>query len=369
MTVSSSETSLSTFFLPGPTYVRPEVLAAMTHPMISHRATGFEELYERLQGGLRAIFRTSRPVYVSSSSATGLMEAAVRAAPAGPLLCLVGGAFGERFHKLATRCERESDVHQVPLGAPFDLNAVEAALRARRYSAVTVVHSESSTGVLTDVREIAALARAHGAMTIVDCVTSAGAGLVDADGWGVDFALTGSQKAMALPPGLAFGVASEAFAQAARGARSRGMYLDLVEFEEFHAKRQTPNTPALPLLFALDAQLDHIAQEGLETRFARHAAMLERTVAWAEACGARLPGMGILAPAGARSLTVSSVTLPAGVDGKQIVKAVGARGYTIGGGYGPLASRCVRIGHMGDHTLEGLERCLAVCEAAIGEAV
>ena len=202
-------------------------------------------------------------------------------------------------------------------------------------------------------------------MTIVDCVTSAGAGMVDADGWGLDFALTGSQKAMALPPGLAFGVASERFAAAAKTTRGRGMYLDLVEFEEFMEKRQTPNTPALPLFFALDAQLDRIAREGLEARFARHAAMQARTERWTEELAARHPGVGILAPRGARSLTVSAVTLPERVDGKQLVKEVGARGYTIGGGYGALARRTVRIGHMGDHTVEGLERCLAV----VGEAV
>jgi len=367
MTATAADPGTSTFFLPGPTYVRPAVLAAMTHPMISHRTRGFEELFERLQGGLRAVFRTARPVYVSSSSATGLMEAAVRSAPAGTLLCLVGGAFGERFHKLAQGCEREADVLEVPLGQPFDLAAIEARLRARRYAAVTVVHSESSTGVLTDVRAVAELAAANGAMSIVDCVTSAGAGMVDADGWGLDFALTGSQKALALPPGLAFGVASERFARAAREARGRGMYLDLVEFEEFAAKRQTPNTPALPLLFALDAQLDHIAREGLDARFARHEAMRARTERWAEECGARHAGVGILAPRGARSLTVSAVTLPSGLDGKQLVKAMGKRGWTIGGGYGPLASRTIRIGHMGDHTVEGVERCLAVVEEAMDE--
>lgn len=357
-----------TFFLPGPTEVRPEVLAAMTRPMLSHRGRAFEELYERLQTGLRPLFATARPVYVSSSSATGLMEGAVRCAPAGPLLCLVGGAFGERFLHIARQVGREADVYEVSLGATFDLAEVERRLRARRYAAVTVVHSESSTGVFTDVRAVAERARAHGACSIVDAVTSLAATAVEADAWGLDFVLTGSQKAMAMPPGLAFGVASERFAAAAREAPGRGMYFDLAEFEAFAAKHQTPNTPALPLFFALEVQLERIAREGLDARFARHAAMRARTEAWARDCAARAGGTGILAPEGARSPTVSAVTLPPSVDGKALVKAVAKRGFTIGGGYGSLATRSVRIGHMGDHTLEELERCLEAVEAGIVEA-
>jgi aspartate aminotransferase-like enzyme len=361
MTATVGSSTFGTFFLPGPTEVRPEVLAAMTRPMISHRGKTFEELFERLQAGLQPVFRTRRPVYISSSSATGLMEAAIRCAPDGPLLCLVGGAFGERFLRIAHACEREADAIEVPLGATFDLDVVETQLNARRYSALTVVHSESSTGVLTDIAAVAALARSRGVMSIVDSVTGLAAAPLETDGWELDFALTGSQKALALPPGLAMAVASPRFATAARQAHNRGMYFDLAEFEEFSAKRQTPNTPAIPLFFALEVQLQRIATEGIESRWERHARMRAHTEAWVHTTSARHPGLAMLAPRGSRSPSVSAITLPPGMEGKSFLRDVAAHGFTIGGGYASLGDRSFRIGHMGDHTVETLQRCLDAC--------
>jgi aspartate aminotransferase-like enzyme len=356
-----------TFFLPGPTEVRPEVLAAMTRPMISHRGKAFEELFERLQAGLRPIFRTTRPVYISSSSATGLMEGAIRCAPAGPLLCLVGGAFGERFLRIAEACDREADAIEVPLGRTFDLDQVERTLSARRYSALSVVHSESSTGVLTDVAAVAAIARKHGAMSIVDSVTGLAATPLETDAWELDFVLTGSQKALALPPGLAMAVASPRFAKAAPAARNRGMYFDLAEFEEFSAKGQTPNTPAIPLFYALEVQLERIAAEGIESRWTRHAEMRAHTETWVRTMSARHQGLAMLAPEGSRSASVSAITLPSGVEGKSFVRDVAGQGFTIGGGYASLAGRSFRIGHMGDHTVETLQRCLDACGRVLDE--
>src|ERR687893_1483204 len=250
--------AFGTFFLPGPTEVRPEVLAAMTRPMIGHRGAVFEELFSRIQSGLRHVFRTKRPVYVSTSSATGLMEASVRCAPPGAILSLVNGAFSERYARIAQACLRETDVLDVPLGQTFRLGEVEARLAEKRYAAVTVVHSETSTGVLTDVRAVSDLAHRYGAMCLVDSVTGVAGVPLEFDGWGMDFVLTGSQKALALPPGLAFAAASAEYVEQAKGVPDRGAYFDVVEFEKFAAKHQTPNTPALPLLYALDAQLESI---------------------------------------------------------------------------------------------------------------
>ena len=179
-----------TFFLPGPTEVRPEVLAAMLQPMIAHRGRDFETLFGRVQEGLRPVLRTARPVFVSSSSATGLMEAAVRCAPVGPVLSLVNGAFSQRFAGVARACGREVDVVQVADGGVVAPEAAEARLRARRYAAVTVVHSETSTGALTDPRPIQALAREHGAVCLVDSVTGVAGAPLETDGWALDFVLT-----------------------------------------------------------------------------------------------------------------------------------------------------------------------------------
>ena len=364
----SNDSSFGTFFLPGPTEVRREVLEAMLRPMIAHRGKEFETLFAHMQENLRVVFRTTRPVFVSSSSATGLMEAAVRCAPAGPLLAIVNGAFSGRFAHIGRACGRETDVIDVAWGQVADPDVVRDRLRARRYAAVAVVHSETSTGALTDVRTIQALAREHGAMCLVDTVTGLAGTPVETDAWDLDFVLTGSQKALAMPPGLAFGVASEAYMQAAREVKDRGLYFDLVEFLEYGAKNQTPNTPALPLLYAADVQLAHIAREGMEARWARHAAMAARTRAWvAETAQATGLALGILAPEGARATTVTAVTLPAGITGPRVAAAVKARGFTIGSGYGKVRETTFRIGHMGDHTVAGLERCLAVCADALRE--
>ncbi|HEU4629818.1 MAG TPA: alanine--glyoxylate aminotransferase family protein [Gemmatimonadaceae bacterium] len=357
-----------TFFLPGPTEVRPEVLEAMLQPMIPHRGRAFEALFSRVQEGLRHVFRTTRPVFVSSSSATGLMEAAVRCAPPGPVLALVNGAFAERFAQIARQCGRETEVVNAPLGGVVPLDEIARRLAARRYAAVTVVHSETSTGALTDVRAVQALAREHDALCLVDSVTGVGGAPLEFDAWNLDFALTGSQKALALPPGLAFAVASEEYMRHVREAPARGVYFDLAEFERYVARDQTPNTPALSLLYAADRQLARIREEGMEHRWARHRAMAEATWAWGDTLGARLgTELRVLAAPGERSPTVTAITLPVGLPSGRLTAAVAARGYTIGGGYGELKETTFRIGHMGDHTPEGLAACLAAVEAALAD--
>jgi aspartate aminotransferase-like enzyme len=295
------------------------------------------------------------------------MEAAIRCAPDGPVLAIVNGAFSERFAHIARACERDTDVMDVPWGAVPDLGELARCLATRSYAAVTVVHSETSTGALTDVRAVHELSRGHGAMCLVDSVTGIAGSPLEFDAWGLDFALTGSQKALAMPPGLAFAAASPAFMAHAAKARSRGLYFDLVEFEQYAAKRQTPNTPALSLLYAAEAQLAHIVEETIEGRWARHAAMRAHTQSWVERVVDRGgPALGFLAREGERSATVSTLTLPPELPGEPIVRAVRDRGFVIGTGYGRLKSSTFRIGHMGDHTVETLSACLAAVESALG---
>ena len=346
------------FFLPGPTEVRAEVLAAMTRPMMPHRGKAFETFFAGLQPGLQQVFRTTRQVLVSSSSATGLMEAAVRCAPPGPILSLVNGAFSERFAHVARACGRTVEVVEVPLGEVVTPDAAEVRFREKSFAAMTVVHSETSTGALTDIRAMQLLARRHGAMCLIDSVTGMAGIPVETDLWDLDYVFTGSQKALALPPGLAFAVASDPFLAQARSAGARGLYFDLVEFDTFARKSQTPNTPALPLLYAAEVQLKAIMAEGLEARWARHRAMAERVRAWV----GEHAGCGILAPEGARADTVTAITLPEGVRGPEVAAAAEAEGYVVGPGYGKLKDRTFRIGHMGDHTLRGLEGCLAALD-------
>jgi aspartate aminotransferase-like enzyme len=363
-----SDSTFGTFFVPGPTEVRPEILEQMTRPMMGHRGRAFEAMFARIEAGLRDVLLTARPVYVGACSATGFMEMGIRNAPEGPILALVNGAFSERFAQVAEACNRRVERVVVPWGTTFDMNVVESALDAMRFAAVTVAHSETSTGVLTDVRTVAELAHRHGAMALVDSVSGAGGAEITVDGWGLDFMFTGSQKALALPAGLAFAVASTDYVERARSVTDRGFYFDVLQYDKYAERNQTPSTPATSLLYALEAQMGDIGREGIERRWERHVAMRDATIAWAEAVATRRGiDLDILAPESARSPTVTVLSLPPGIKGPEVTEAVKVRGFTIGSGYGQLKETTVRIGHMGDHSVDGLRRCLHACETAIAE--
>lgn len=360
--------AFGTFFNPGPTEVRPEVLRAMSRPMIGHRGAVYEALHRNVVAGLQHVFRTARPVYLMTASGTGLMEAAVRCAPEGPVLSLVNGAFSERFARIAQACDRRTRVLAVPWGETHPLDLVEQALADETFAAMTVVHSETSTGALSDVRALTELAHRYGTMCLVDSVSGVGGNPLETDAWGLDFVFTGSQKALALPPGMAFGVASEPYILQAGATPGRGRYFDLVEFEEYSRRSQVPQTPALPILFAAEAQLAAIAEEGIERRWARHAAMLDAAERWSEGCIADGIEVPILARPGERSATVSAFRLPEGVKSGVIVRRVEELGYTIATGFGVMRETAVRVGHMGDHTVDGLVGCLAALREALFEA-
>lgn len=358
--------SFGHFFLPGPTEVRPAVLAAQGGPMMGHRDKGMEELIARVQPGLRAIFRTERPVYIAASSATGFMEGAVRNGARRRVLSLVNGAFSDRFHRIAVSTGLEADALTVAWGEAHTPEMLADALKKKDYDAVTVVHSETSTGVLNPIRELAEVAHAAGDVAfLVDAVSSLAGAAVESDAWDLDFVLTGSQKAFALPPGLAFGVAQPGLLERAAGKADRGVYFDFLEFEKNIQKNQTPNTPAVSLIYALAAQVDDIMREGVEARWARHEAMARRTYEWVDSLRERGVGISIMAPEGYRAQTVTCIRVPEGLTGSQLVAAAKDRGYTVAPGYGKTKDDMFRIGHMGDHTLEGLEDLLAVLEGIL----
>jgi aspartate aminotransferase-like enzyme len=351
------------FFLPGPTEVRPAILAAQNGPMMGHRDQGMEDLIARAQPGLRAIFRTERPVYIAASSATGFMEGAVRNGARRRVLSLVNGAFSERFHRIALATGIEADALEVEWGGVHTPEMLADALRKKDYDAVTVVHSETSTGVLNPIRELAEVTRAAGdVVLLVDAVSSMAGAAVETDAWGLDFVLTGSQKCFALPPGLALGVAQPHILERAAGKADRGIYFDFLEFEKNIQKNQTPNTPAVSLIYALAAQVDDIMREGVEARWERHEAMARRTREWIESVRERGVALSIVAPEGYRASTVTCIRLPEGWTGPRLAAATRERGYTVATGYGKARDEMFRIGHMGDHTLSGLENLLGVLE-------
>lgn len=356
------------FFLPGPTEVRPEILQAMVRPVIGHRGSEMIEQMGRILPRLSAIFRTRRPVWVSTSSATGLMEAAVRNGVRRRALSLVNGAFSDRFQRIAIACGKEADRLEVAWGEAHEPEAVARAVKGKGYEAVTVVHSETSTGALNPIAEIAEAVRSASPQTmlLVDAVSSLAGAPVETEAWGLDVVLTGAQKALALPPGLAFAAASERALAKASDIPDRGVYFDFLAFEESAAERQTTNTPAVSLLYALDAQLERIEREGIEVRWARHRAMADCTAEWVAGARDRIGlDLSILAPEGRRSPTVTCIVLPDGLRGSDVNRRMKERGYTIATGYGRLKETSIRIGHMGDHTVEELDALLGVLDEVL----
>jgi predicted phosphoserine aminotransferase len=352
---------LGRFFLPGPTEVYPEVMEAQLRPMISHRGSEMTEILQELQAGLETIFFTKRPVFISTSSATGLMEAAVRNGVRSRLLALVNGAFSKRFADIARACGHQVDDYEVPWGAAHDPDELRRRLAKGGYDSVTIVHSETSTGVLNNIRALAAVAAEFDdVVVLVDSVSGFGGAEVRTDEWGIDFLLTGSQKAFALPPGLAFGVASERMMERAARAQRKGYYFDLVKFAEAHVKWQPHITPGLSTIYALQVQVKRMLAEGMPARWARHLAMAERTWEWVEERRAAGVNVEVLAPVGYRSPCVTTIKTPDPEGGPAIVKAMAAKGWVIGGGYGKMKPSSIRIGHMGDHTLDELNALLDV---------
>lgn len=354
------------FFLPGPTEVDESVLEAQAAPVFGHRGPEARALVEAVDRGLRPLFGTERPVLLGTMSATGFMEAAIRCGVRRRVLCIVNGAFSARFARIARDCGREVDVLEVPWGRAVDPGAVAERLAGGGFDALTLAHSETSTGALNPVAEVAAVAADHpDVMVLVDSVTGVGGAEVQADGWGLDVVLTGSQKALAMPPGLAFAVVSDRLLSRARQLPDRGFYLDLVRYADQAADGQTPTTPALTLLLAARTQLERIAAETVPARLARHRRM-------AEVCHRRIDALRsdegidltVVSPPGERSPTVTCLRLPAGRTGPEVAAGLRDRGFVVGAGYGRWKNETVRIGHMGDHAEAGLQ---AVVDALAAE--
>ncbi len=333
-------------FIPGPVEVRPEILAAQTAPMIGHRSPEYAELHARILPKLRPLFGTTGRVFMVTASGSGLQEAAVRNCVGQRCLCLVNGAFGARWRQVALANGKEADTLEVAWGIAVRPEQVDERLRTGDYDAVSLVFNETSTGLLNPLPEIAAVVRGYPeVLLLVDAVSAAGGVEIRADEWGVDVCLTSSQKALALPPGLALcSVSQRAMARAA-SIPHRGWYFDFLEYEKHAAKNHTPATPAISLVQALDAQLDAIAAEGWQTRFARHQRLMRQVHTWVEA-----NGFDLFAEAGFRSPTVTAVRNTRGADVGALNAYLRGRGMLISDGYGRLKGETFRIAHMGDVT-------------------
>lgn len=349
------------FFVPGPTWVVREVLEAQVRPMIGHRSPEFKALYATLEPRLRQVFRTTGEVLLATSSSTLVMESAAISTVASDVLNLTCGAFSERWHQIFLSAGRKADKVAVPWGEAVDPDLLRQALRRKRYEAVTITHNETSTGVLNPLAELAAVVREESdALVLVDAVSALGGARLEADEWGLDLVIAGTQKALSVPPGLVCFTFSERAAERATALPLRGFYTDLLRYRDKHRSGGTITTPAVATVAALDRQLDRILEEGMEARWRRHEELRDATVAWAAERGFTYP-----APAPARSPTVSCLRPPAGVAAPALVAALAERGFTVGGGYGPWKPETFRIGHMGEVRPGDLEALLATIDSLL----
>jgi predicted phosphoserine aminotransferase len=352
------------FFLPGPSYVPEDARQAMTAPMVGHRSAGFRAFTLSLGERLPKVFRTAGDAMIATGSSTLVMEAAVVSLVESDVLNLTNGAFSERWHAISRAAGKSADTVSAPWGQAVEPDLVRRALSRKRYEAVTVVHNETSTGVMSPLGEIARAVREESdALVLVDAVSSLGGAPVETDAWGLDVVLAGTQKALAVPPGLAVFTFSERAAERARKVSRRGFYTDLLRYRDKHRAGGAITTPAIPLFHALDRQLDRILAEGIEARWERHRRLAEQTALWAES-----RGCSFASAAGARSWTVSCLKPPTGVDPQALVKGLAERGITIGGGYGDWKPSTFRIGHMGEVRESDLEALFAELDVLLAAA-
>ena len=342
--------------IPGPVDVSPEAYQAMSTRVMGHRSPDFVELYNSCQPQLQELFDTKDPVFLSTSSAWGVMEGAVRNLCAKKTLCCMCGAFSDKWLDVARRCGKEADGLEVEWGSHIDPAVLDERLSSGEYDLVTLVHNETSCGMMNPLEEIMRVLRKYpDVISVIDTVSSFSVVPIPKDEWGIDVILTGSQKALALPPGLALlTVSDRAFARA-ESIEGRGYYFDFIEFLKNHEKGMTPSTPAIPQIHGLKYTLDAIFAEGVERRHARHAQLNELVHQWLES-----KGFELLPEKQYASKSLSCVRNNLEFDVAGFVKALRVeKKIAIDGGYGKIKGKTFRISNMGNETVDSINVLLS----------
>ena len=351
--------------LPGPTNVSERVMKAMLQPVINHRGDTFRELYKGLLDKTKHLFQTQGEVLVLSSSGTGGVEAAVfnLIRPGDVALVPVFGEFSSRLAETVELAGGRAVEVKSEFGKVPSLNQLEEAIsKEEKFKALFLVHNETSTGVTAPyAREATRLAREHGAFAVVDAISSLGGYAIPVDEWGVDICITGSQKCIAAPPGLALLSVSDRVTDFLKGSPPKTRYFDIPRYLEFGARGETPFTPALPLFYALDEALEEFLEEGFAKRVLRHDEMSKAIYD-----GVAKLGLQAVANPDVRSKTVIATYYPPGVDDTKFRKSMSQEmGIVVAGGFGPFKGKVFRIGCMGQINREYVERTLE----AVGEVL
>lgn len=342
-------------FIPGPVEVSAKTWAAFTKPMIGHRSEAFRILYRSIHPRLQTLFGTKQPVFLSTSSAWGVMEASIRNLVSRRVLNCMCGAFSDKWLDVSRRCGKNAEPLQVDWGQHIDPAALDEKLATGDFDTVTLIHNETSTGVMNPLEEICAVVRKYPEVVlIVDSVSSFSAVPIPMDDLGIDVLLTGSQKALALPPGFSlFSVSEKAFARAEQ-QNDRGYYFDFLEFKKNQQDDMTPTTPSIAHIHALESKLDDIFTEGLTTRYERHARTNALVHDWV-----RRRGLDFFAEDGYRSETLTCVKNSLGIDVPKLARDLREKHHlVIDPGYGKIKGQTFRLSNMGDETKETVTHLL-----------
>ncbi|MEA3187967.1 MAG: hypothetical protein QOD99_1797 [Chthoniobacter sp.] len=342
-------------YIPGPVEVSAKTFEAFCQPMIGHRSGDFKKLYASIHPRLQELFGTQQPVFLSTSSAWGVMEGAIRNVVAKRVLNCMCGAFSDKWLDVSKRCGKEAEALQVEWGQPILPEALDAQLATGRFDAVTIIHNETSTGVMSPLGDLCAVLKKYpDVVSIIDSVSSFSAVPIPMDELGIDVLLTGSQKALAMPPGLAlFSVSEKAFARAAT-LKDRGYYFDFLEFKKNQAEDMTPSTPSISHIYALRSRLDDIFAEGVAARHARHERLNGLVAEWV-----RRNSFEFFAAEGYRSKSLTCVRNNRGIDVAAMIATLREKHHcVIDGGYGKIKGTTFRISNMGDETDETITQLL-----------
>ncbi len=348
-------------FTPGPTQVRPEILKELATPQIHHRAPEFSELYADIQPKLQTVLSTTNAVLLFTSSSTGAMESAVTNLVAKRCLNLVNGAFSKRWHEITAGNGVPCDVFDLPWDVAVKPEMVDKQLATGNYDAVTLVYNETSTGLMNPLKAIAEVVSQYpDVLLLVDAVSGMAGAPIETDAWGIDFVLAGVQKAFALPAGLAVAAVSERAFERSNTVPARSYYFSLPLMLKSHRKNQTPSTPSIPHLYALNAQLNDMLAEGMDQRFARHAKMASIVQAWAKKYFDIFPEEGYW------SKTLTSVVNTKEIDVPGMIKTLADEyNLRIANGYGDIKNKTFRIAHMGDTQIDEIQGLLKVIESVL----
>lgn len=350
--------------IPGPTEVSPTILNEQTRPMIGHRSKAFSDFYSGITSKLAKFFELSADYQPTTTTSSGTLwfDIVGRSIVKQKALCCVNGAFSQRFAEIIRSCGKQADFLEVEWGKVAKPDMIAEKLESGGYDTVTMCHNESSTGARSPVAEVGKLLKKDypEVMFTVDSVSSMAGDRTLPHEMGVDVLFASSQKCFALPPGLAMAFVNSCALERAKEVPNRGGYTDILEIFEFEKKHQTPFTPNISLLYALDKRLDIMLAETYASIYQRHKDMAELTRTWAKKHFTMFP------EAGYESITVSCIKNTLGKNVKEMVQKVGEKGFEVGNGYGKLAEKTFRIGHMGEWTPEGIKEVLEAIDEVWG---